>query len=625
MSPEQASGQPVDKRSDIWSFGVVLFEMLTGQRLFTGESVSHVIGAILQTQPRWDDLPPAAPPSVKKLVRRCLEKDRTRRLRDMGDARPEFEDAFASPSTEEEKTGDEGRPRATTFALVVAAVVGAFVAGGLFDRWVAPPAGSETGSFGIGLPVDAPLALDRGIPNGFDMRLFDLSPDGTRLVYVADLGTSTQLYSARIGSFDADPLPGTEGAYNPFFSPDGEWVGYVGGTELRRVSLLGGRPERICGTTGVVLGAAWDGDDIYFVDGGTGAVLNRVSASGGSPTVVSRADVLPGVQGFWPVAALPDGRGILGTTSRFAPASGDYHDITVWSPAAGEWHTILEAAGYDVRYSPTGHLIYARAGGLWAVSFDLERLEVTGDPVPILDDVRVDAVFGYAQFAVSPTGTLVYTHGGDVAVGTPTWIDLEGNAEPLKMPAQNYGVFALSPDGRRLAIQVVGPTDHVWVYDIATGIGSRLTIQGNNGWPIWTRDGERVVFSSDRLGTWGLWAKTADGRGAAVELYQSDQWILPYSWSPQEDVVALGVGADLRVELLSIDWESQEATRVPYPQTDGVLEWGHRFSPDGKGVAYATSKDGDLEVYVRPYPGLDREYRVSDNVGMEPVWSSSPW
>ena len=619
MSPEQAAGKTVDRQADIWAYGVVLYEVLTGRQPFTGESVSHTLAAVLHAEPDWHALPGSVPPAIRRLLRRCLERDRKPRLQHIGDARIEIDEPRADPSSNGAGGSASLGPRVTALSasLAAAAVVGAFVAGGLVVRWIAPSReASPVLRFSINLPIGAPLALGRGIPIGFDMRLLDVSPDGTRVVYVANRDSTPQLYVARVGEFGAVPLEGTEGATNPFFSPDGEWVGYVSGRDLKRVSLLGGRPETLCEASFAISGAAWDGDTIYFLDG-AGTSLRRIPATGGIPTEISGADEA-GVANMWQMSALPEGRGLLVAASQMAPMSGDYRDIMVWSSAAEEWQTVLEAAGYDARYVPSGHLVFARAGGLWAVPFDLDHLEVTGQPVPVLDEVRVDAIFNYAQFAVSDTGTLVYARGGDTGVGQPTWVDHQGNVDPLDMPAQIYGVFALSPDGERVAVQVAGPTDHVWVYDVTTGSGSRLTTEGNSGWPIWTPDGEQVVFSSDRAGMWGLYALPVDGGGDAVELYQSERWLIPWSWSPREDVMAFGTGVAFDTDFLAVE-RGREPTVLSYSET--ATEWGHRFSPDGRWIAYSSDRDGAFEVFVRPYPSLDLEHKVSVGGGQEPIWS----
>ena len=620
MSPEQAAGKTVDRRSDIWAYGVVLYETLTGRQPFAGESVSHTLAAVLHAEPDWRALPDGVPPAIRRLLRRCLERDRKRRLQHVGDARVEIDELRADPSSDGAGGSVSRGPRVTVLSasLVVAAMVGAFVAGGAVVRWTTPSREvSPVLEFSATLPVDAPLALGRGIPIGFDMRLLDVSSDGTRVVYVADRDSTTQLYVARVGEFGAIPLEGTEGATNPFFSSDGDWVGYVSGQNLNRVSLQGGRPETLSEASTAIFGAAWDGDTVYFVDG-VGTSLRRVPATGGIPTEIAGADEA-GVAQISQISALPDGRGLLvAARSQMAPMSGDYSDILVWSSAGEGWQTVLEAAGYDARYVPSGHLVFARAGGLWAVPFDLDRLEVMGQPVLVVDEVRVDAVFNSAQFAVSDTGALVYARGGDAGVGQPTWVDHQGNVDPLDMPAQIYGVLALSPDGERVAVQVAGPTDHVWVYDVTTGRGSRLTTEGNSGWPIWTPDGEQIVFSSDRAGTWGLYARPVDGGDDAIELHQSERWLIPWSWSPRGDVMAFGTGVGFDTDFLAVE-RSRQPTIVPYAET--ATEWGHRFSPDGRWIAYSSNRDGPFEVFVRPHPSLDAEYKVSVGGGQEPIWS----
>jgi len=523
-------------------------------------------------------------------------------------------------TTIEEGAGEKSRPLFGAAVLGIAAVVivGAFLAGRLFQ-----PGGSSLPDsvsplrFSITLPSGAPLALGRAIPLGFDMSLLDISPDGTRLVYVADVGATSQLFVSRIGEYGAVPLPGTEGATNPFFSPDGDWVGYVSGLELRKVPIAGGRPETLYAGSTLIAGAAWSDDHIYFLDG-AGATLRRVTAAGGVPDEIGRAQS-EGYTNFWQVATLPEGRGVIVAASRFSPMSADYRDILVWSPATEEWHTVLEAAGYDARYAPSGHLVFARAGGLRAVRFDLERLEVVGDPKPVLEGVRVDPLFSQAQFAFSDTGTLVYARGGDASVGVPTWVDRDGRLEPTDMPPDFYGVFSISPDGKRLAIHVAGRTDQVWIYDLVTGQGRGLTTEGNNSGPIWSPDGERVAFSSNRSEAWGIYVQAADGRGEPVKMLPTDGWILPMSWS--RDGLLAYIDSNFAGGLLSIE-DGLDPEPVAYPQEGRFQEWGHRFSHDGRWLAYLSDRDGVPEIWVRPVPELEPEYKVSAGGGAEPIFSA---
>ncbi len=304
------------------------------------------------------------------------------------------------------------------------------------------------------------------------------------------------------------------------------------------------------------------------------------------------------------------------STGQWTPMSADYRDIRWWSPETNEWRMILPAAGYAPRYAGSGYLVYARAGGLRAVAFDLERLEVTGEPVPVLGDVRVDSQFAKAQFAVAENGSLFYIYGGDVGVGVPAWVDRQGSAELLPMPEATYGMFRLSPDGTRLAAQVGGASDQVWIYDVTTGSGTRLTTSGNNGWPVWRGDEQVVYASREADDTWTLSAVNANGGGLPDRLFTDSEFVLPWSWSPAYDVISLSRGNEIdETVFLSLD----DGTTESNARTG---EWGHEFSPDGRWLAYSSLRDGPYEVFVSPYPALDREFKVSVGGGTEPLWSS---
>jgi serine/threonine-protein kinase len=618
MSPEQARGRPVDKRTDIWAFGCVLYEMLTGRQAFAGEDVGLTLAEIMKSEPDWSSLPPDLPRPVPRLLRRCLDKDPHSRLRDIGEARIELREPLESGPMAPEALPEapSSRPRTGSAPVLVGAVVGALVAGGLIGRLTAPSGNvEEPARFSLRLPR-APLALGSGVPLGFDLPIFDISRDGRRLVYVGERGSSTQLFLINVGEFGATPVEGTEGAYSPFFSPDGEWLGFFSGDQLRRIPIAGGRPESLAPVSGV-WGAAWVDDIIYFTTD-VSTVIKRVPATGGVPEEVANSADLDGVAQFWALAPLPARRGLLVATSAGMPMSADYRDIRAFLPETGQWQLVLPNAGFHPRYAESGHLVFARAGGLRAAAIDLASLAVTGEPVPIVEGVRLDSQFGYAQFALSDTGTLAYVQGGDVGIGVPTWANRDGTSEPLPLPPQAYGMFTLSPDGTRLAVHVGGPTDQVWVYDVATGRGTRLTTEGNNGWPLWVRDGRQILYVSKRGDEWTLELRPSDGTGAPEVMYSGNERIIASAWSGRDDVAVFSEGNDeAGIGFLSLG--TGDIARPP--RLTGSVEWGHRFSPDGRWLAYSSRRDGPYEIFVRPYPDLFPETRVSVNGGTEPIWS----
>ena len=515
MSPEQASGEGTDKRSDIWSFGVVLFEMLSGQRLFTGKTVSHVLSGVLRVDPDWNALPNVTPPPLNKLLRRCLEKERTRRLRDIGDALAELEEALtASPG--------EGLPqelrRQRPFAIVSGAsvLITALVIG--LAVWVLRPVPVRPVSrLTVDVRPSEPVAVS---PNYSDVAI---SRDGTQIVYQTG---NEELYIRAVDQLEGVPLRGAVRAGSPFLSPDGAWVGFFTRGTLMKVSTLGGPAVTICAIQGVNLrGASWGLDDAIVFGVRTGTGLLRVPAAGGEPELITTPD--EGYSHRWP-DYLPDGRGVLFVIDPAGPGSTGSR-IAVLDFETGE-HRVIIPSGLYARYSPTGHIVYVSDGTLQAVAFDLGSLSVTSDPVPVVEGVMNKAASGASSFALSDNGSLLYVS-GPVTVGAETgslvWVDPEGRETPLPLPAGAYSRPRLSPNGAQVAVRVLSEDQQaLWVYEVSTGASLRLTNEGNVSSLVWTPDGARLIF------------------GRTVEGQRSLDWIPADRSGPVENV--LQVSSDLQ-------------------------------------------------------------------------------
>jgi serine/threonine-protein kinase len=414
-----------------------------------------------------------------------------------------------------------------------------------------------------------------------------------------------------MNQFEVRAIPGTEDAFSPFFSPDGQSVGFFAKDKLKIVSLLGGEPVTLCDTS-IPQAGSWGPDGmIYFADG-LGTDLCRVSAAGGpkEPLTTRTEPAKAGASGYWSPQVLPGGKTLL-----ISPPVG----TMLLSLETMEKRILVKDSRY-ARYVPTGHLVYVRAGAIEGVPFSLATLQVTGPAVPVLEEVLSDSVSGTAQFAFSNDGLLVYVPGGDTAKSTPVWVDRQGNVEPLDMRVQIYGALRLSPDGKRLAIVVEELRSNVYIYDIARGTGTRLTLEGNNYYPLWTPDSERVVFCCLREGEeeWNLLLAPADSSSKAELLYSAPFKIGPYSWSPDGKLLALySAGGDLDIWVLSLEGP-RELDLILGTEFKEVFP---AFSPDGRWIAYMSDRDGRSQVYVRPYPAMDRVWQISYDLGEEPIWS----
>jgi serine/threonine protein kinase/Tol biopolymer transport system component len=626
MSPEQARSKALDKRTDIWSFGCVLYEVLSGRQTFGAETVSETVAAILRGEPDWNALPAETPASIAPLLHRCLQKDPARRLHDIADARIEIDEALTELGEIEKPAIAPRRPRGwlrTALWALGGLVVGTVIASVALRSWIRPStpvssAPQPAKRFVMRLPEAEPLALARLMPLGFGHPSLVLSPDGTRLVYVAERKGTTQLYLRPMDAFEATPIPGTEGAFQPFFSPDGQWVGFFTANKLKKVSIQGGEPVTLCDARNPY-GAGWGSDDTILFADAEGRSLSQVSAAGGAPKLVTTRDLGKGAVGSryrWP-EVLPGARAAL-----LSVTGG----VAVLSLETGEQRILVEGVT-EARYAPTGpdsrgtgHLVFARAGSLLAAPFDPARLTLTGPAVLVLQGVRTEA-YGAGQFTFSLDGSLVYVPGAAVGASTLAWVDRRGVAQSLAVPSQLYGTPRVSPEGRHVAVIISGTTTDVWIYELARGTLSRLTLEGNNGGPVWTPDGKRVAFASSRGGQRNIFWKPADGSAEAEQLLASEYDQVPESWSPDGAVLAFTeyhptTRADLWVLPLKGERKPQPFLRTRF------TEWGPMFSPDGRWIAYTSDESGQYEVYVRPYPDPGQKWQISTDGGEEPLWSS---
>lgn len=634
MPPEQACGRPVDKRADIWAFGCVLFEMLARRQAFDGANVSDLIAAVLTRDPDWNLLPATVPPGVHQLLVRCLDRDSRRRLRDIGEAWLILDDPSAARGGSARATAstmEVGKPawrRVVPWGL--SALMAVIAGAAMWDaRRDVPTASPLTTRFAIPLSADATLAFD----DLGDIPAIALSPDGSRLVFVARRAGTPQLFLRDLNRMDARPIPGTDFARGPFFSPDGQWVGFFNGDELRKVSLSGGAPQSICTAPPVVRGASWGPDDTIIFTPQQATGLVRVSATNADGEAASaqnpsglRVDGLPALTQpdtsrgerahLWP-EILPGGKAVL-----FTIATGENFDdalIAVQSLESGERRIVVKG-GSNARYAPSGHLIYARGAALLAVPFDLSRLETTAAPTTVVEGVRVDARSGAGQFTLSSSGSLAYVSGARTNQDrTLVWVDRSGAATAVTETRRPYSYLSLSPDGRRLAFTMQGANQDVWIHALDRGVQTRLTFGPAENWGgIWTPDGRRVVFSRHGPHMPNLFWTAADGSGTPERLTTSERAQFAGSVSPDGKVLAFTDQGDRHTDIWLLPLEGTREARLhigtPYE------EYAPAFSPDGRWLAFVSTESGRAEIYVQPYPGPGPKRQISTAGGVAPVW-----
>jgi len=467
----------------------------------------------------------------------------------------------------------------------------------------------------IDLPADAPLAAETGLP------ALAIAPRGDRLVYVARRGMRTQLYVRDLDQFEALPLPRTDGASAPFFSPGGDWVAFFAGGRLLKMQVQGGEPIVVCDAAATG-GGSWGPDDtIYFVPS-KGAGLYRVPAAGGPPQVVGAPGVLPGGTALlWP-EILPGGRSLLFTL--LPAAREDAPKIGALRLATAETAALVDGNCY-ARYAANGHLLGARGGALIAAPFDPIGLRVTGKPVQVLDGILTDSTTGTAQYALSASGTMVYAPGEPGAEGrTLLWVDRKGATTPVLADRRDFELPRLSPDGRQLAVSVSEARRlEVWIIETATGAIRRLQSEGSDGLSVWGPGHGVLTYVSLRAGAWSIFRRPADGGGKPELLATHDHPLSPSSWSADGRTLLYTVAdPGTRGDVWMLSPEERDARPRPLIRT-AADEWGAVFSPDGRFVAYTSDESGRNEIYLRPFPGPGEPRRISPAGGYGPVWGRS--
>jgi len=602
MSPEQARGLPVGMQTDIWALGCVMFEMLTGRRAFSGATGTDILAAVVTRDPDWQILPAAIPPAVRSLVRQCLQKDSTNRLHHIADVRINLEEALSSDpvSASAERQRDTRVKRAVPWILAGALAVATLVL--LATSRAAPSVVPTVMRVDLNLPAGAELYSTGG--SGIT-----ISPDGTRVAFVAIRDGTRQVYVRQLDRFDAEPVRGTEAVVYAMFAPDGGSLAFsTADRVLKRVSMKDSLPDVVTNDIDLNTGGTWapDGRIIFGREG----ALWVVAATGGAPRRLTTLDVKRGEVGHrWPIV-VPGGSVLF--TSFTARGLQDAR-IEAVSLDTGERRTIVEQATFPM-YASTGHLLFCRDDAVLGVAFDAKRLAVTGSAASFIENIGVRSL-GAPFAALAASGTLAYVP-ASALVGRLVWVSREGAEQPLNEPARPYANPRVAPDGRRFVVEV-GSGD-LWLRDLTRQSFTRLTLgqTANNQFPVWTSNGSRIVFRTSQKLHW----IESDTSGSPHEISGTSIDDYPSSVSPDGTTLAL-TRIDPRtsgdVYVLSLRGDPQPRALLNTPAYEG----GAQFSPDGRWLAYVSRESGQMEVYLRPYPGPDRKWQVSVGGGLHPMWN----
>ena len=615
MAPEQLEGKEVDARTDIFAFGVVVYEMATGKRAFEGKSQASLIVAILEREPpAMSSLQPMTPPALDRVVKKCLAKESEKRWQAASDVCDELKwiaeggsQVSSAPAAAVKGIRALGR-RALILSLSIFLVGAVFASLATWNLKPSPPQAVTRTE--INLPSGQQLA---GLNDGPAVAL---SPDGTRLAYVARQGSTQQLYMRAMDNLEAKPIPDTEGAINPFFSPDGQWLGFFAGGKLKKVSVSGGAAVTVGEASGP-RGASWGSQGIIAFAPTFNAILQQVPGAGGVRQPLTRFEK-GDVSHRWP-EFLPGNKAMLFAASA-ATANWINAQVAVQSVGTGKRRNLIQG-GTQPRFTSSGHLVFAQGGSLMAVPFDPQQLTTSGAAVPVVEGVLQSPSTGAAQYGFSATGSLVYVSGGlQASQRRLVWVDRKGVEQALPASAHAYRYARLSPDGRRVAIMIEESESQIWLFDLARETLTRLTFQGSiNQLGAWMPDGKRIAFQSNKEGPANIFWQLADGSGGLERLTTGESIQTPNSSSPDGQLLAfIEVDPTTGFDILVLRMGDRKAQ--PFLRTQ-FNESAPRFSPDGRWLAYISDESGRSETYVQPYPGPGSKWQISTEGGTEPVWN----